>query len=103
MQLCREGSLEALDALMSILRDETASHRDRVAAAKTIIEHGYGKPVDRVAMLKMEPLLGKTPEQMNIHELRHEVLDKMTNEYLDNLEEAGGRRIEIPGEEHGKD
>ena len=35
---------EALDTVAAIMRDPNAEPQHRIAAAKIIIEHGYGKP-----------------------------------------------------------
>jgi hypothetical protein len=52
---------EMLDALVEIVRDKTAPHASRVAAAREVLDRGFGKPeqnVDiRLQQQKLELLL----------------------------------------------
>lgn len=43
-RMCREHTGEALASLIEVMRDSRAPQNTRMAAAITIIEHGYGKP-----------------------------------------------------------
>ena len=48
-EACRKLSLKALKALKEVLEDKTAANRQaRVAAAKVVIEHGYGKATQTI-------------------------------------------------------
>lgn len=43
-QLSRDHTLEALNVLLEVMRDKTASHAARVSAAQQIHDRGWGKP-----------------------------------------------------------
>jgi hypothetical protein len=46
--LAREHTQAALDALLSIMRDEAAPSAARVAAAVHVLDRGYGRPTQHV-------------------------------------------------------
>lgn len=52
-RLCRESAEDALRLLLDTVNDEDAPRRDRLAAAREILDRGYGKPVDRQAILNL--------------------------------------------------
>ena len=43
-QFAQEKSLEALQVVYSIMADAGGSQKDRVAAARLLMEYGYGRP-----------------------------------------------------------
>ena len=43
-QFAQEKSLEALQVVYSIMADAWGSQKDRVAAARLLMEYGYGRP-----------------------------------------------------------
>lgn len=43
--LCQQHCTEAIELLLSIIRDGNARDRDRIAAAEVILERGLGKPI----------------------------------------------------------
>ena len=50
---CRESADEALAFLLDTIQDRDAPHNVRLAAAREILDRGYGKPVDRSAVLNL--------------------------------------------------
>jgi hypothetical protein len=50
IEACREKSPEALEVVVSLMQDST-DDRVRLAAAQFIIERGYGKAPERIALL----------------------------------------------------
>jgi len=61
-ELARTYTDEALCTLASIMRDKKAPHAARAAAANSLLDRGYGKPLQRVicvdsAMSKLPPLM----------------------------------------------
>jgi hypothetical protein len=45
---CQRLAKESLVMLGKIIRDKAAKNTDRIAAAKIVIEYGYGKPVQPI-------------------------------------------------------
>jgi len=41
---CRSRSVECVEVLTAIMRDETARTADRIRAAEAILDRGYGRP-----------------------------------------------------------
>ena len=50
---CRESAEDALRLLLELVNDEDAPRRDRLYAAREILDRGFGKPVDRQAVLNL--------------------------------------------------
>ena len=44
----REAAPEALETLVTIMRDDTARHADRIRCAEIILDRGYGKPAQAI-------------------------------------------------------
>ena len=53
MEACRDKTENALSVLDECMNDGNASWRDRTSAAALLLEHGHGKPVDRVAVANL--------------------------------------------------
>jgi len=47
---CQKFAHQAVSALVSILNDVEQPAQHRIAAAAQILDRGYGKPVDRIAL-----------------------------------------------------
>jgi hypothetical protein len=47
--LCREHTLGAVQTLAGIMRDSGAPPQARVAAANSLLDRGYGKPVQELS------------------------------------------------------
>jgi hypothetical protein len=56
--LAREHAPEAIATLANIMRDVGAQSSARVAAANSLLDRGYGKPVQEVSGPDGVPLLG---------------------------------------------
>ena len=52
-RLCRESADEALALLVDTIRNPDADHRLRLQAAREVLDRGFGKPVDRSAVLNL--------------------------------------------------
>jgi hypothetical protein len=63
--LAREHKAEAIDTLVSIMRDEGASAAARVSAASAILDRGFGKPTQTVD----GNLLSRSPDELSDAEL----------------------------------
>lgn len=50
---CRESAEDALALLLEMVNDASAPRRDRLYAAREILDRGFGKPIDRQAVLNM--------------------------------------------------
>ncbi len=46
----RDYSMDALNTLVTILKDEEAKNSDRIRAAEIILERGWGKPEQAVSL-----------------------------------------------------
>ena len=49
-ELAREKSVEAINTLVAIMRDEAQDARARVAAANAILDRGWGKPAQAIEL-----------------------------------------------------
>lgn len=72
MEMCKDHSDEALGVLIQAMQDESASWRDRMSAANTLIEHAHGRPVSRKEIasmggnLEFKPVRDMTEEELVI-------------------------------------
>ncbi len=48
--LAREHTVEAVETLVSVIRDPAAPHAARVTAAREILDRGFGRPSQEVAV-----------------------------------------------------
>jgi hypothetical protein len=70
MEACREMTENALSVLAEAMNDGNAAWRDRTSAAALLLEHGHGKPVDRIAVANLSGnLKSKDPKQLTTKEL----------------------------------
>lgn len=58
-QATSDGS-EILDTLMRILRDDGARHSDRIDAAKTLLDRGWGRSVETITVEQSGPSVHTT-------------------------------------------
>lgn len=79
-QLCRENAEVAFGYLMDLIEDLDAPKQVRLQAAREILDRGFGRPVDRTAIMALP--MGGTDEP-----------DRMTDEEL--LRVAAGGAIDI--------
>lgn len=66
-QLVQEASPRAVEVLVECLDDPTATWKDRQTAAQALIEHGFGKAVDRIQVANITGTGGDTravPKQL---------------------------------------
>ena len=81
MQACREMTDNALSVLVDAMNDESASWRDRMAAAALLIEHGHGKPVDKQIIANLDGnLAGRDFTKMTTPELERYVASAIAKE-----------------------
>lgn len=52
--VCQEKAEKALAALMSVIEDGSAPHKDRVNAANSLLDRAFGKAVDRVQVAQIK-------------------------------------------------
>lgn len=70
-ELCRDQAEAAVQVLTAIITDPDASYRDRLAAAREILDRGYGKPVDRSVAIQLGNQAGSVDEyQISTRDLR---------------------------------
>ncbi len=53
-QLCRESAGTAIDYLLRTIDDPDVPANVRLQAAREVLDRGYGKPVDRQAVLNLD-------------------------------------------------
>ena len=80
MQACREKTDNALSVLEECMNDPNASWRDRSSAAALLLEHGHGKPVDRVAVANLTGNTEQPLEELSTQELLRIIEDETQNE-----------------------
>ena len=68
-QLCRESAPDALAYLQDLLADKKAPANTRLAAAREILDRGFGKPVDRTAILNLSGQAGDAGSNLSDAEL----------------------------------
>ena len=50
---CRESAEQALALMLDIIEDDSAPRNVRLQAAREVLDRGFGKPVDRQAVLNL--------------------------------------------------
>ena len=76
--MCRESADKAFQHLLSTMDNVDAPENVRLAAAREILDRGFGKPVDRTAILQLTKLDADgevQPEEMTTPEL-HAILQR---------------------------
>lgn len=64
-ELARENTTIAMNALVEIVQDATASPAARVSAATAILDRGYGKPAQFIAATNLNrPVTQMTDEEL---------------------------------------
>ena len=77
MQACRDKTDNALSVLDECMNDPNASWRDRTSAVALVLEHGHGKPVDRLAVAHLSGnALSKDPKQLTTKQLHQIIADE---------------------------
>ena len=72
----RQHSQEALDALLSVLKDSESPAKDVVNAANSLLDRAYGKAVDRVQVATLGNDDGNTASLT-----RDELMARLTQQY----------------------
>ena len=67
--MLREHSLDAVNYIVEVMNDQSASTKLRLVAAKEILDRGIGKPVDRVVLASLERQREKPVEELTDSEL----------------------------------
>ena len=81
MSACREKTENALSVLDECMNDGNASWRDRTSAAALLLEHGHGKPVDRIAVANLNGNRdGKDMKELSNQELLQIIAEERTKE-----------------------
>lgn len=52
-QICRELGDDAVATLAQVMRSPDSSPAERIRAAEALLDRGYGRPVDRVALAQV--------------------------------------------------
>jgi len=73
--LARGHSKEALAVLVKIMKDDTHTGLTRIAAAKAVLERGWGKPAENhhIDMNGDTSLLKVVNEIVHVHETREQI------------------------------
>jgi len=77
--LAREHTAEAIDTLVSIMRDEVAPAAARISACSELLNRGHGRPVDQRAMLMIG---GQLNSERSVKELSTREIIEMLSQYL---------------------
>lgn len=87
-EVCKREAGKALKALLKVIEDDEAPHKDRVLAANTLLDRAYGKTVDRVQVasintgggdvgtLTRDELMARLTQQYTTPVLEHGVQDE---------------------------
>jgi hypothetical protein len=85
--LAREHTDEAMDTVHRIMSDPTAEDRDRLAAAREILDRGHGKPLTAVISLpankRQAALLAAMSEEELEATIANTELPRLTQEEFD--------------------
>lgn len=79
-QMASEWADEAVDVLRSVYKDETAPHAARVQAAKEMLDRGYGKSVDRIAVAQINDEAKASGRTLTLDEIRARLTAKFESE-----------------------
>lgn len=66
-RLCRENAEAAFNHLIETINDRDAPANIRLQAAKEVLDRGFGKPIDRQAVLNLDG--GTAPAELSREEL----------------------------------
>ena len=85
-QKFREHTETALKALLAVLEDKDAPHKDIVTAANSLLDRAHGKAVDRIQVANLGNDVGNTASLT-----RDELMARLTQQYTEpsnDLEDA---------------
>lgn len=68
-QLCRESADVAFEYIRGLIRDPDAAPSVRLAAARELLDRGFGKAVDRTAIMALSGGGAEEPERLSDGEL----------------------------------
>jgi hypothetical protein len=68
-ELLRSKSLDAVTLLVDTMKNDKASLKLRLVAAKEILDRGIGRPVDRVVVATLDAATGLDPSKVTTEEL----------------------------------
>jgi hypothetical protein len=77
-QKFREHTETALRALLAVLEDKDAPHKDVVTAANSLLDRAHGKAVDRIQVASLGNDVGNTASLT-----RDELMARLTQQYTD--------------------
>ena len=96
----RQHSQEALDALLSVLKDSESPAKDVVNAANSLLDRAYGKAVDRVQVATLGNDDGNTASLT-----RDELMARLTQQYtnpVNDLEDPDSEAIHTSYDEEAE-
>ncbi|WP_133125963.1 hypothetical protein [Pseudohalioglobus lutimaris] len=67
-ELCKEHAEDAVEFLSGLLGDDTAPMKERVEAARQLLDRGFGQPVSRVLMASVGEG-NQSPSEMSLDQL----------------------------------
>ena len=95
--LCRNLTRTAIDVLNEIMQDPRQNGQIRIAAATAILDRGYGKPTQSVAIEHSEE---SNPKMMTTEELRERLIQERSDRmgvYIEGTaENVSEAKIESP-------
>ena len=82
-QKFREHTETALRALLAVLEDKDAPHKDIVTAANSLLDRAHGKAVDRIQVANLGNDVGNTASLT-----RDELMARLTQQYTEPMQDT---------------
>jgi hypothetical protein len=91
-QKFREHTETALRALLAVLEDKDAPHKDVVTAANSLLDRAHGKAVDRIQVASLGNDVGNTASLT-----RDELMARLTQQYTEPSNDLDGGAVDDHG------
>jgi hypothetical protein len=91
-QKFREHTETALKALLAVLEDKDAPHKDVVTAANSLLDRAHGKAVDRIQVASLGNDVGNTASLT-----RDELMARLTQQYTEPSNDLDGEAVDDHG------
>ena len=91
-QKFREHTETALKALLAVLEDKDAPHKDIVTAANSLLDRAHGKAVDRIQVANLGNDVGNTASLT-----RDELMARLTQQYTEPSNDLDGEAVDDHG------
>ena len=82
MAYCREFTFEAVEVLISIMRDDVEDAKTRLKAADMLIDRGWGR-APQALYVKLE---GDDEPTTTVTPTRHRIIDALRNQFISDQE-----------------